>query len=110
LFLFPDLILADLVAPLGYRKASDGKFATAKVLVPQCLDMCETLTIRRFFRKTWRYMDAYRCVSCVHFSNSMLNVCFSKGLDARQTAFAVHKYKSHRRVGLPSEIVALMQA
>ncbi|KAG0708709.1 hypothetical protein DFH29DRAFT_429060 [Suillus ampliporus] len=42
--------------------------------------MCETLTIHRFFRKTWRYMDAYR-----------------KGLDSRQTAFAVHKYKSHRR-------------
>ena len=33
-----------------------------------------------------------------------------KGLDARQTAFAIKKYKSHRRVGLTSEIVALMQA
>jgi hypothetical protein len=44
----------------GYRNASDGKFATAKVLVPQCLDLCDTITIRRFFRKTWRYMDAYR--------------------------------------------------
>ncbi|KAG2753861.1 hypothetical protein P692DRAFT_201705046, partial [Suillus brevipes Sb2] len=31
-----------------------------EILVPQCLDMCETLIIRRFFRKTWRYMDAYR--------------------------------------------------
>lgn len=46
----------------GYRNLSDGKFATAKILVPQCLDMCDTLTIRRFFRKTWRYMDAYRYV------------------------------------------------
>ena len=34
----------------------------------------------------------------------------SKGLDARQTAFAIKKYKSHHRVGLTSEIVALMQA
>ncbi|OBZ66756.1 hypothetical protein A0H81_13220 [Grifola frondosa] len=63
-----------------YRLAANGKFATARELVPQCLDMADTLTIRRFFRKTWRYMDAYR-----------------KGLDARQAAFAVKKYKSHRK-------------
>jgi len=44
---------------LGYRLTSDGKFATAKQLVPECLGMCDTLTIRRFFRKTWRYIDAY---------------------------------------------------
>ncbi|KAH7925369.1 hypothetical protein BV22DRAFT_1011364 [Leucogyrophana mollusca] len=76
----------------GYRNASDGKFTTAKVLVPQCLDMCDTLTIRRFFRKSWRYMDAYR-----------------KGLDSRQVAFAVKKYKSHRRVGLPAAIIREME-
>jgi hypothetical protein len=98
------------VALLGYRKASDRKFATAKVPVPQCLNMCETLTIHQFFCKTWCYMDTYWWASCVHFSNSMLNVCYSKGLDAHQTAFAVHKYKSHHHVGLPSEIIALMQA
>jgi hypothetical protein len=46
----------------GYRNVSDGKFATAKRIVPACLDMCDTLTIRRFFRKAWRYMDAYLCV------------------------------------------------
>ncbi|EGN96747.1 hypothetical protein SERLA73DRAFT_75611 [Serpula lacrymans var. lacrymans S7.3] len=74
-----------------YRKVSDGKFLTAKVLVPQCLNMCDTITIRRFFRKTWRYMDSY-----------------SKGLDAYQTAFAVKVFKSHRRVGHPAEIKALM--
>jgi hypothetical protein len=33
-----------------------------------------------------------------------------KGLDACQTAFAIKKYKPHHRVGLTSEIVALMQA
>src|SRR5882762_1231745 len=46
----------------GYRNVSNGKFATAKRIVPECLDMCNTLTIRRFFRKAWRYMDAYSCV------------------------------------------------
>jgi hypothetical protein len=39
-----------------------------------------------------------------------LDVINSKGLDARQTEFAVKKYKSHRRVGLTSEIMAFMQA
>ena len=43
----------------GYRNVSDGKFATAKRIVPECLNMCNTLTIRQFFRKAWRYMDAY---------------------------------------------------
>src|SRR5258708_6992669 len=44
---------------LGYRASTDGKFKTAKALVPQCLDSCDLVTIHRFFRKTWRYMDAY---------------------------------------------------
>lgn len=44
----------------GYREASDGKFTTARELVPQCLDLCDVFTIRRFFRKCWRYMDSYR--------------------------------------------------
>ena len=35
---------------------------------------------------------------------------YSKGLDAQQTAFAVKKYKSHHHVGLPTEILASMQA
>jgi hypothetical protein len=38
----------------GYRQATDGKFKTAKDLVPQCLDMADTYTVRRFFRKAWR--------------------------------------------------------
>ena len=40
--------------------ASDCKFATAKILIPRCLDMANTLTIRRFLQKSWHYMDAYR--------------------------------------------------
>ena len=40
----------------------------------------------------------------------LIYVKSSKGLNAVQTAFAVKKYKSHHQVGLPSEIIALMQA
>ena len=46
----------------GFRTSADGRFTTAKLLVPECLDACPLTTIRRFFRKTWRYMDAYRYV------------------------------------------------
>jgi hypothetical protein len=31
-----------------------------------------------------------------------------KGLNAQQTAFAVKKYKSHRKVGLPADMIALI--
>jgi hypothetical protein len=72
----------------GYRNQSDGRFPTAKVLVPRCLDACELITIRRFFQKTWRYIDAYK-----------------KGLDARQAASAIKKYKSHRKISLPAEFI-----
>jgi len=34
----------------GYRLASEGRFTTARDLVPQCLDLVDTKTIRRFFR------------------------------------------------------------
>ena len=96
----------------GYCNVSDGKFTTAKLIVPQCLNMCDTLTIRRFFRKVWRYMDAYRYVSVLffYFGHSM-NTEFSsrKGLDCQQTVFAMKQYKSHRRVGSPREIAELMK-
>jgi hypothetical protein len=45
----------------GFCTASDGKFAMAKVLVPQCLDMVDTLIIQCFFWKAWHYMDTYQC-------------------------------------------------
>jgi len=47
----------------GYRNVSDGKFSTAKGLVLQCLDMCDVITMRCFFRKVWWYMDVYQCAS-----------------------------------------------
>ncbi|EIN06656.1 hypothetical protein PUNSTDRAFT_72602 [Punctularia strigosozonata HHB-11173 SS5] len=79
-------------AKYRYRDAADGKFKTAKDLVPHCLDSCDLATIRRFFRKSWRYVDAYR-----------------KGLNVEQAAFANRKYKQHRRVGVPAEVIAAMQ-
>ena len=54
--------------------------------------MADEITIRRFFRKVWRYLDAQR-----------------KGLDAREAAFAVKKYKSHHRVGTQAEVRGLIQ-
>ena len=72
----------------GYRNLANGRFATAKILVPQCLDACELTTIRKFFQKSWRYLDAYK-----------------QGLDAKEAALANKKYKSHRKISLPSDII-----
>ncbi|KIJ50195.1 hypothetical protein M422DRAFT_246031 [Sphaerobolus stellatus SS14] len=71
-----------------YRTVSDQKFSTAKALIPQILNSVDVKLIRKFFRKTWRYLDAYE-----------------KGLDAQQAAFAVKIYKSHRRIGAVSEVL-----
>ena len=38
---------------------------------------------------------------CVRLDNAISR----KGLDAQQAAFAIRKYKSHRRVGLPADII-----
>ncbi|KAH8096948.1 hypothetical protein BXZ70DRAFT_1000956 [Cristinia sonorae] len=67
---------------IRFRCLADGTFPTAKRLVVELLDACEVKTMRAFFRKTWRYMDAY-----------------GKGLTAKQVEYAVKLYKSHRRVG-----------
>ena len=40
-------------------------------------------------------------IVCIHY----LNTANRMGLDARQVAFAVKKYKSHRRVGGMAEIL-----
>ncbi|KAG1843738.1 hypothetical protein C8R48DRAFT_780576 [Suillus tomentosus] len=79
-FLDPDYVpVSDAES---FRSAADGTFLTAKRIVPELLDACPIKTICAFYRKSWRYMDAYR-----------------KGLNARQAEFAVKKYKSHRRCG-----------
>ncbi|KAF8587728.1 hypothetical protein K439DRAFT_1652205 [Ramaria rubella] len=71
------------------RVASDGTFPTEKRLVPEILDSCPVKTIQAFFRKTWRYTDAYR-----------------KGLNAKQAEYAVKKYRSHHSMG-PSIMMSL---
>jgi len=75
----------------GYRNLADGRFPTARTLIPECLDSCPLITIRRFFQKSWRYLDAYQ-----------------KGLNAWEAALANKKYKSHRKVGLPRDIIDSM--
>jgi hypothetical protein len=75
----------------GYHNLSDGKFATTKALILECLDSCGLITIRRFFQKSWRYLDAYK-----------------KGLNIKQATYANKKYKSHRKVGLPRDIIDSM--
>ena len=49
--------------------------------VPESLESVSLITIRRFSRKCWRYMDLYR-----------------KGLSGKLVEYAVKKYKSHRRI------------
>lgn len=78
-----------------FRPAADGTFSMAKRLVPEILDDCPVQTIRASFRKSWRYMDAYRYINHT-FNSQFIN---RKGLNAKQTEFAVKKYKSHRRCG-----------
>ena len=48
-------------------------------IVPEALDSVSLTQIRRYARRSFRYMDAYR-----------------KGLNAKQAEYAVKKYKRHR--------------
>jgi hypothetical protein len=50
-------------------------------VVSEALDSVSLTQIRRYARKSFRYIDAYR-----------------KGLNAKQAAFAVKKYKRHREI------------
>ena len=50
-------------------------------VVPKALDSVSLTQIRRYARKSFRYIDAYR-----------------KGLSAKQAAYAVKKYKRHREI------------
>ncbi|KIJ50342.1 hypothetical protein M422DRAFT_142778, partial [Sphaerobolus stellatus SS14] len=70
------------IVQIQYVIVSDAKFSTAKVLILQILDSVEVELLRKFFCKTWRYLDAYL-----------------KELIAQQVAVAVKIYKSHRKVG-----------
>ena len=50
-------------------------------ITPKSLDSVPLITIRKFARKCWRYMDAYK-----------------KGISRKLAEYAVKKYKSHRRI------------
>ncbi|KAJ1300453.1 hypothetical protein OPQ81_005268 [Rhizoctonia solani] len=64
-----------------FRGQCNGSFPLAKELVPKCLDACPIQSIRQFFQKTWRYMDAYR-----------------QGLTGVMAEHAVKKFTSHRKI------------
>lgn len=53
-----------------------------KRVARECLDACPVEVIRRFFNRSWRFMDAYHM-----------------GLTGKAAEWAVRKQKSHRRVG-----------
>ncbi|CAB4429570.1 unnamed protein product [Rhizophagus irregularis] len=50
-------------------------------MVSESLDSVTLITIKKFSRKCWRYMDLYR-----------------KGIDRKLVEYVVKKYKSHRRI------------
>jgi len=56
---------------------------------------------------TWTRIGAHLFASFQHPQKLIFS--HRKGLDVQQTAFAMKKYKSHRHVGLPSEILASMK-
>ncbi len=65
-----------------YREIYKDQLDQAKRAVHQCLDACPVDVIRRFFNYSWRFMDAYRW-----------------GLTGKAAEWAVHKQKSHQKVG-----------
>jgi len=64
-----------------FRERSNGKFGFGKSLVPISLDACPLVTIRRFFRRSERYISVY-----------------SLGATGLAAEYAVKKYRSHRGV------------
>ena len=88
----------------GYWNCTDGRFVTVKVLVLKCINVCNLITIHHFFQKIRRYMDAYRYARTPH-THRLDNATFRKGLNMCQAAFVNKLYKSHQRIGLPSDLI-----
>ena len=72
------------------RKLCSYSYADLVNRLPQVLNNVPTTIIRKFARKSWRYMDAY-----------------DKGLEGQAAEWAVNKYKSHRRI--PENIERLIE-
>ncbi|KAF8223422.1 hypothetical protein L208DRAFT_1316844, partial [Tricholoma matsutake] len=64
-----------------FCELSDGTFPCTKQLVPECLTHVKIANIHRYFWLCHWYLKAYR-----------------RGLNFRQAAYAVKKYKSHRHI------------
>ena len=67
------------------RDKCDYSWASLQKTVPEALDSVPLITIRKFARKSWRYIDIY-----------------NKGVTGKLAEFAAKKYKSHRHV--PDEV------
>jgi hypothetical protein len=63
------------------RERCDYSFAGLKERLPSFLDSVSLVAIRKYSRKSWRYIDAYH-----------------KGLAGTEAEKAVKKYRSHRRI------------
>ena len=68
------------------RRECDYSWSSLKTMVPNALDAISIIKIRRWFRLTERFRDAYK-----------------QGISGSLADFAVRKYRSHRR--LPSGII-----
>ncbi|CAB4429756.1 unnamed protein product [Rhizophagus irregularis] len=63
------------------RENCDYSWEGLQKMVSESLDSVTLITIKKFSRKCWRYMDLYR-----------------KGIDRKLVEYVVKKYKSHRRI------------
>jgi len=61
------------------RENCDYSWSSLQHIVPAALESVSTITIRKFARKAWRYMDLYK-----------------KGITGKLAEYAAKKYKSHR--------------
>jgi len=71
------------VAKRRAREECDYTFKGLEQNVPRILDSIPLSMIRKFVRKSWRYVDAY-----------------NKNNDGLNAERLVKKYKSHRRIGI----------
>ena len=67
------------------RRHCDYSWKTLQTTVPQALALVSLSSIRKFARKSERYIDAYRLKDEIH-------------LTPAQVEYAVKKYRSHRRI------------